>query len=57
MLFFNHRRKLENLFLKWCKENGVANTPMSVVAFLQINGLIDEDKALEFVKNANEKGE
>lgn len=55
MLFFSHRRKLETLFLKWCKENGVATVPMSFVAFLQINGLINEDKALEFVKNADKK--
>jgi len=52
MLLFNNRRKLESLFLKWCNENGVAKTPLSVVSFLQINGLINEDKALEFIKNA-----
>lgn len=53
MLFFSHRRKLENLFLKWCKDTDAANRPMNVVAFLQSNGLIDEDKALEFIKNTS----
>lgn len=53
MLLFSQRCKLQELFLKWCAENDVANTPMSVFAFLQINGLINEEKVNEFLKGEN----
>lgn len=52
MLYYTHRKKLGDLFLKWCKDTGAANRPMNVVAFLQIKGLINEDAALEFIKDA-----
>ena len=50
MLLFSQRCKLQELFLKWCAENDVASTPMSVIAFLQVNGLIDETKTIDFLK-------
>lgn len=49
MIFFSQRKKLEELFLKWAKENGAATSPMNVVAFLQINNLLNEEKIREFL--------
>ena len=56
LLVFSERQKLEYLFLDWCEENGAVNCPLNMVAFLQINKLIDEAAALEFVKNHSEGG-
>lgn len=50
MLLFSQRCKLQELFLKWCAENDVASTPMSIFVFLQDNGLIDERKTNNFLK-------
>lgn len=50
MLLFSQRCKLQELFLKWCAENDVASTPMSVFAFLQVNGLFDEINTNKFLK-------
>ena len=51
VLVFSDRQKLENLFVNWCKENDAAECSLNVVTFLHINGLINEEKALEFIKN------
>ena len=50
MLFFKHRMKIERMFLKWCKDNGIMDVPNSVVAFMQIKGWLNEDKILEDLK-------
>lgn len=50
MISFSHRIKLEKDFLEWAKENGVANVPNSVIAFLQINNLLNEDAVIEYCK-------
>lgn len=49
MLLFSQRHALEKLFIKWAEENGVAKTPLSVISFLQINELLDKDRAIEFL--------
>ncbi len=51
MLIFSQRLKLEKIFNKWCEENGVRNCPQNVVAFLDIRGLINEKKFLEFLNS------
>lgn len=50
MISFSHRIKLEKDFLEWAKENGVSNVPNSVIAFLQINNLLNEDAVIEYCK-------
>lgn len=54
MLFFSKRKKLEDMYYAWIKENGVKDCPFSVISYLVGEGLINEDKALQFIK---EKGE
>lgn len=49
MLFFSQRKKLGDLYLEWIKENGILDCPLSMVSFMQINGLLNEDKAREML--------
>lgn len=50
MLFFSKRKELENRYYDWVKENKVADCPFNVITFMSAHGLIDEEKALEFLK-------
>lgn len=52
---FSHRLKLGEAYKKWIKENNFADTPASVIAYLQIIGVLDEQKALEFVNSLEGK--
>lgn len=49
-LWFSQRRKLEKLFAAWAQENGVAQTPLSMVGWLMIKDLLDVDAALELIE-------
>lgn len=44
MIFFSQRMAIEKKFLKWCKENNVAEKPNSLIAFMEINGWLNEEK-------------
>lgn len=44
MILFSDRMKIERLFIEWCEENGVAQMPNSLVAFMQTKGWLNEDK-------------
>lgn len=45
MFFFRERKSLENQYYDWIKENGIADQPNSVMAFLDIHGIINHEKA------------
>lgn len=47
MIWFSQRKAIEDAFNKWAEENGVAKVPNAVVAFLQINGCLNEDAIME----------
>jgi len=47
MFFFSERKALENQYYEWIKENGIADQPNSVMAFLDIHGIINHKKARE----------
>lgn len=53
-LFFNHRKKLAEMYKKWIKENDVKDSPENVISFLVINCLIDSEKAISLIKNAEQ---
>lgn len=57
MLFFNHRRRLAMQFESWCKENGILYCAQSMVAFLQGEGLLDEEKVMEYLKKVEDPNE
>lgn len=46
MLWYKDRCKVAANYAAWIKENGVADTPESMVAYLQIKGWLNEDKIL-----------
>ncbi len=45
MFFFSERKALENQYYEWINENGIADQPNSVMAFLDIHGIINHKKA------------
>lgn len=47
---FSFRRTLEKEFEKWAKENGVLSCLNSFVSWLNCNGLLNVDNAVDFVK-------
>jgi hypothetical protein len=47
MFFFRERKALENQYYEWIKENEIADQPNSVMAFLDIHGIINHKKARE----------
>ena len=49
MFFFSHRVKLEKLYREWLEKEQAKDCPVSFIAFLQLKGLLNEDKALIFV--------
>lgn len=59
MLLFSERRKLARLFDDWRArgEGGVtpANCPENVIAFLCSKGLINEEKAKEYLNTTQPK--
>ena len=41
LMLFSERKAVADAFIKWAEENGMAQTPMSVVTYLYANGLLD----------------
>lgn len=50
MIFVGDRIEMERLYDAWAREHHVARYPQSVIAFLQINKLINEDAFREYLK-------
>lgn len=49
---FSARLWAEKEFIKWCEENGAAKSVSSMLAFLAIRGLVNEDRLMSEYKNA-----
>lgn len=52
MLYFSHRKKLERLYKAWCEENGILDCPVSLISFLQVKGLLNQEKALKLIDDS-----
>jgi hypothetical protein len=52
MFWFMDRLKLSRLFERWAEENDVRVCGAGMLAYLQIHGLLNEEKAREFVKGS-----
>lgn len=52
MLFFSDRLKLERMFYKWARSQTprVKECPNSLIAFLEGNGLLNEEKVRHFIE-------
>ena len=49
MILFSQRMEIERRFLDWCAQNGVAVKPNSLVAFMEINGWLNEEAVIRDV--------
>ena len=52
---FKNRMIIEQMFLEWCDENGIAKKPNSLVAFMLSKKWLNEKKIWEDINKA--KGE
>lgn len=52
LLMFSERRRLAKMFDEWADENSVIKKPAAVIAYLQILGVIDAEKAREAMTSA-----
>jgi len=49
MIYFSQRKKLGEMYKQWIVDNRVYDCPSSVVDFLQVKGLLNEQKTYEFL--------
>lgn len=49
MILFSQRMEIERRFLAWCAQNGVAVKPNSLVAFMEMNGWLNEEAVIRDV--------
>lgn len=54
-LFFDKRRQLANCFYEWCEKNNALNSPFNVISFLAGKDLINIDKALDYLQEAQDE--
>lgn len=55
MLLFGKRKKLEEAYRKWLLENPqIEDCAFSFISFLELNNLINVEKALEFIEKMEE---
>ena len=54
-LFFGDRKKLEEEYYKWLRENkGVADVPFNLITFLDSKNLLDYKRVKKYLKDNNE---
>ena len=56
MLWFSQRAELGRMVEVWMEANGILNCPASTIGYLVSNGLINEEKAREFLKKEKNHG-
>ena len=54
MLYFSYRKKLEEEYMKWVKQEKVANCPFNVISFLEMKGLLNREKVVKFLESKGE---
>jgi hypothetical protein len=57
MLVFNKRKQLENKYLEWINENHIEDCAFNMVSFFAVIGVLDEQKAIEYLQREEEKDE
>lgn len=55
MVFFSDRLEIERAFNEWADKNGVAKVPNVLVAFLEINGLLNTGKTVKWCRARRQK--
>lgn len=57
MLTITQKKRLATRFENWCKENKIVCCAHAMLIFLQENGLLNEEKAVEYQKTIVEPRE
>lgn len=47
---FTERKIIEKEFLKWAEQNNVADTPNNVIAYLEMNRLLNMNEIVKFLE-------
>ena len=55
IVFYSDRLEIERAFNEWADKNGVAKVPNALVAFLQINGLLNTRKTVKWCSARRQK--
>lgn len=55
IVFYSDRLEIERAFNEWAEENGVAKVPNAIVAFLEINGLLNTEKTVKWCIERRQK--
>lgn len=55
IVFYSDRLEIERAFNEWADKNGVAKVPNTLVAFLEINGLLNTEKTVKWCKARRQK--
>ena len=55
MVFYGDRLEIERAFNEWADKNGVAKVPNALVAFLEINGLLNTEKTVKWCRARQQK--
>ena len=55
IVFYSDRLEIERAFNEWADKNGVAKVPNALVAFLEINGLLNEVKTIKWCRARRQK--
>ena len=55
IVFFSDRLEIERAFNEWTDKNGVAKVPNALVAFLEINGLLNTEKTIKWCRARRHK--
>lgn len=53
MIWLSQRKKLEEKYLKWIKENNAKDCVFNVIAFLVVKDLLDVEKVKLFLKGGS----
>lgn len=55
IVFYSDRLEIEREFNEWADKNGVAKVPNALVAFLEINGLLNTGKTIKWCRARRQK--
>jgi len=55
VVFYSDRLEIERAFNEWADKNGVAKVPNALVAFLEINGLLNTEKTVKWCRERRKK--
>lgn len=53
MLSFSERLKIEEMFFAWCDEHKAQKRPTALLAYMLINGWLNEEKIKQDLKGGN----